>query len=538
MTNILGYPRKEESTTDAVVKAMKAKRGKPDGFVGTDPDGYATLEQLGSGTPSSGVYLRGDGTWAAASGSGLADGDYGDVTVSGSSTALTVDAAGGITFVKTPLTGTGLQTLVNSLTTGGRIVLGPGTHYADAGTPSTPLTLPATVSSVIIEGLGSQKTKVGSPVLVQANKCTLRDMLIEPGATAYGIKLEDTGTFISHTRLDNLVVSGATTNIIVNNTVILTCATNCSFEFATGAALTFPGSGTTTTTFINCAFTQSAAQAVLGVTSAGLSFRDCNFESPSAVCTSFIDLSSCQNVVIDRCNFEVTGGTVTNIIGLTTCIPARVTSCHIRGYDVVTRAVFAQNSPHVVVDNNRIAEFTTNPSIILDSSCVDGSARNNIFVDPNEFARLDMVDADMPRIPDIARVSVSKNSGSTVGSRRRLNLIEGSGVTLTVADDSANEEVDVTIAAASGSGNSVTATVDFGSTFSYFASVVVTGQTWVASGSEIVATVLSASGKGMEDAVLGFSASVSDLVAGTGFTLNVYAPNKAQGTYTFSCVGV
>lgn len=49
-----------------------------------------------------------------------------------------------------------------------------------------------------------------------------------------------------------------------------------------------------------------------------------------------------------------------------------------------------------------------------------------------------------------ARVAVRKNStGGAVGARRRLNLIEGSNVTLTVADDSGNEEIDVTIAAAS-----------------------------------------------------------------------------------------
>lgn len=49
-----------------------------------------------------------------------------------------------------------------------------------------------------------------------------------------------------------------------------------------------------------------------------------------------------------------------------------------------------------------------------------------------------------------ARVAVAKNSGATVGTRRRLNLIEGTNVTLTVTDDAGGEEVDVTIAAASG----------------------------------------------------------------------------------------
>ena len=42
-----------------------------------------------------------------------------------------------------------------------------------------------------------------------------------------------------------------------------------------------------------------------------------------------------------------------------------------------------------------------------------------------------------------------KNStGSTFGPRARLNLIEGAGVTLTVVDDAANDEIDVTITAA------------------------------------------------------------------------------------------
>jgi hypothetical protein len=56
-----------------------------------------------------------------------------------------------------------------------------------------------------------------------------------------------------------------------------------------------------------------------------------------------------------------------------------------------------------------------------------------------------------------ARVAVRKNSGGTnVGARRRLNLIEGTNITLTVADDGASEEVDITIdAAASGDATSL-----------------------------------------------------------------------------------
>jgi hypothetical protein len=51
-----------------------------------------------------------------------------------------------------------------------------------------------------------------------------------------------------------------------------------------------------------------------------------------------------------------------------------------------------------------------------------------------------------------ARVGVRKNSGVTTYLRRRLNLIEGAGVSLTVADDATDEEVDVTVAATAGVG--------------------------------------------------------------------------------------
>lgn len=46
--------------------------------------------------------------------------------------------------------------------------------------------------------------------------------------------------------------------------------------------------------------------------------------------------------------------------------------------------------------------------------------------------------------------AVRKNSAGSVFRRQRLNLIEGSNITLTVADDSTNNEVDITIASAGG----------------------------------------------------------------------------------------
>lgn len=45
------------------------------------------------------------------------------------------------------------------------------------------------------------------------------------------------------------------------------------------------------------------------------------------------------------------------------------------------------------------------------------------------------------------------SGGAAVGTRKAINLVQGSNVTLTVADDSANDRVNVTVAAAGGSGS-------------------------------------------------------------------------------------
>lgn len=78
----------------------------------------------------------------------------------------------------------------------------------------------------------------------------------------------------------------------------------------------------------------------------------------------------------------------------------------------------------------------------------------------------------------IARVGVRKNSTGSTFQRRRLNLIEGSNITLTVADDSGSEEVDITIAASGGSGGTT----------------VAEGSYWVASTSYAVGAVVTYGG--------------------------------------------
>ena len=61
--------------------------------------------------------------------------------------------------------------------------------------------------------------------------------------------------------------------------------------------------------------------------------------------------------------------------------------------------------------------------------------------------------------PIQGEVTVRKNSGADVGTQPRINLIEGSNVTLTVTDDPGNNEIDVTIAATGGGGSGTVTSV-------------------------------------------------------------------------------
>lgn len=92
--------------------------------------------------------------------------------------------------------------------------------------------------------------------------------------------------------------------------------------------------------------------------------------------------------------------------------------------------------------------------------------------------------------------------------------------------------------AAAGGGNSLT--VDVTTAGDSFASTTVTGQTWVASGSEIVATIMDhPSGASAEEAMAeGVTVGVGAIVAGTGFTVYLNSPDGGVGPYRVAVVGV
>lgn len=126
---------------------------------------------------------------------------------------------------------------------------------------------------------------------------------------------------------------------------------------------------------------------------------------------------------------------------------------------------------------------------------------------------------------------VKDSSGDSVTA-----LIQRERDARVAADSALDTRVGVLEAAPAGSVNTLEVTVDFGASFTHFAQTVVTGETWVEGTSKIVAMVTGSSPE--EQALMQFSATVSDLVVGDGFTLSVYTPIEAKGTYTFACIGV
>jgi hypothetical protein len=77
-------------------------------------------------------------------------------------------------------------------------------------------------------------------------------------------------------------------------------------------------------------------------------------------------------------------------------------------------------------------------------SSTDGGANGNFTVNIGIVSGSHLV-ANADDI-DWTGVTLRKNSGANVGTRRRINIIEGANISVTEADDAGGDEVDVTLA--------------------------------------------------------------------------------------------
>lgn len=131
-----------------------------------------------------------------------------------------------------------------------------------------------------------------------------------------------------------------------------------------------------------------------------------------------------------------------------------------------------------------------------------------------------------------------RDEGASQGGIKKLDCV-GAGISCSRAGVVGT----ISVPGGGGSANVVSVTVDFGSTGATVARTVVTGQTWVSTGSVIVCTpTLFASADridGAEDAMIeGLTVSAYARVAGTGFTIAA-SPHagRAFRKFTLHCTG-
>ena len=90
------------------------------------------------------------------------------------------------------------------------------------------------------------------------------------------------------------------------------------------------------------------------------------------------------------------------------------------------------------------------PTINTANDAPSGLGENSIITDVDT-----KLAASTTLLGAVARAIIAKN-GTTTGTRRKINLIEGSGITIVQSDDAAGEKVDVTINASSSTASLVT----------------------------------------------------------------------------------
>ena len=94
-----------------------------------------------------------------------------------------------------------------------------------------------------------------------------------------------------------------------------------------------------------------------------------------------------------------------------------------------------------------ITDFVEVAQDAIGAMVVDTTTVNATYTDATPELKFDVIDNTSTQ-----KVLVNKAGGTAVGPRHEINFIEGSGMTITVADDGPNDRVNVTLASSGGGG--------------------------------------------------------------------------------------
>lgn len=286
----------------------------------------------------------------------------------------------------------GLQPLVDAIAAAGggtELYLDePGTYYADPGNPATPLTIPAAAYDMTLRGVSASAVKIGSPILIQTGRVRLSDLNIDPGQTAYGVKVYNGGSpFIARCVFERLNIGATTQNYLLGPDYGLQLdgagvllATGCTFAFNKLDGLLADSTGVepnTTLKFDMCSFVQNGRHGIHLEGSCSIAeFNGGNSEGNGRN----LDPNACEllavnmnNVICHGMDFESThshGQTLNNQVSIQSCRPVEFRGCSWTMTNVgATRAILVQSSDGVHIAGNFIAGYGAVGAIRLDQSC-------------------------------------------------------------------------------------------------------------------------------------------------------------------------
>ena len=172
-----------------------------------------------------------------------------------------------------------------------------------------------------------------------------------------------------------------------------------------------------------------------GVTKAQVGLSNVpNIDTTSAVANSH---THANQSVLDNITAAYTTAEQTKLSGIATGAEVNVNA----DWDSVSGDSQILNKPTIPTQyTDELAQDAVG-LILLDSESIDFSYNDTTPT----------ISASVIANTHVQKVEVSKN-GSYIGARKRINLIEGSNITLTITDDSINDEMDITITSSGSSG--------------------------------------------------------------------------------------